>query len=121
MLRAGFTWENPLTHSRFILVETEVETQNMGWLLEAHCVPNVMADITEHIHLSWTETFTIISGEAHFKLDGVQRTAATGEAFVVEPGQLHVHPWNAGNMELVYRQSSRFAHPSPHAVQDVLN
>ncbi len=30
MIRAGFTVENPLTHARTIVLESDVETQGMG-------------------------------------------------------------------------------------------
>jgi hypothetical protein len=39
---------------------------------------------------------------------------------VVLPGQLHIHPWNAGDTEMVYRQINKFEQPSHDAVQDVL-
>jgi hypothetical protein len=38
----------------------------------------------------------------------------------VLPGELHIHPWNAGDSEMVYRQTNRFERASPQAVQDVL-
>jgi len=74
----------------------------------------------EHLHLTWTETFEILKGTAKYKLDGNERIAKTGESFVVEPGHFHVHPWNATDEELVFRQRDRFEQPSPAAVQDIL-
>jgi mannose-6-phosphate isomerase-like protein (cupin superfamily) len=120
MIRAGFTIDSPLTKSHLIVLESDVETKGMGWLLEIHCVPNAISDIPEHIHLTWTETFEIISGSAHYSLDGVQKTIKAGEKFVVLPGHRHIHPWNAGNTEMVYRQRDNFEQPSSGAVQDVL-
>ena len=120
MIHAGFTIENPTTKSRTIVVESDAETKGMGWLLEVHCAPQTKSDIPEHLHLTWTESFEIISGSAHYKLNGIQKRAEAGEKFVVLPGELHIHPWNAGDAEMVYRQTNRFEQPSPEAVQDVL-
>jgi hypothetical protein len=120
MIHSGFIVESPITKSRTIILETEAETNGMGWLLEVHCVPHTQPDIMEHFHLTWTETFEIISGVAHYKLNGVQKTAQAGETIVMPPGQLQIHPWNAGETEMVYRQRNQFAQPDPQAVQDVL-
>ncbi len=120
MIRAGFTIENPLTHSRTVVLESDAETAGYGWLLEVTCAPGAGPDIVEHFHTSWTETFEIISGSAHYSLDGVKRTAKAGESFTVPPNQKHVHPWNAGDTPMVYRQRDVFAAPSAEAVQDTL-
>ncbi len=120
MICAGFMIENPLTHSRTTVMESDEGTDGTGWLLEVHCVPHAQHDVPEHVHLTWTETFEILSGSAHYSLDGIQSTLAAGENFVVLPGHPHVHPWNAGDTELVYRQRNRFKQPSPEAIQDVL-
>lgn len=120
MIRAGFTIENPMTKSRTVVVESDAETNGMGWLLEVHCASKTQSDVPEHLHLTWTESFEIISGSAYYKLNGIQKTAMEGEKFVVLPGQLHIHPWNAGDTEMVYRQSNKFEQPSSEAVQDVL-
>lgn len=120
MIYAGFVIENPITQSRTIVVESDAETKGMGWLLEVHCVPNADPDIAEHWHATWTEHFEIIQGTAYYKLDGVQKTAQAGESFVVLPRQQHIHPWNAGKQELIYRQKNNFGQAEPAAVQDVL-
>ena len=120
MIRAGFVIENPMTKSRTMVVESDRETEGMGWLLEVTCIPNARADIAEHVHLTWTETFEILKGTAHYSVDGTQRMAQAGDTFTVLPGQLHVHPWNAGDSELVYRQRDEFGRSTPEAVQDVL-
>ncbi|CAN5775809.1 hypothetical protein BH24BAC1_BH24BAC1_06500 [soil metagenome] len=36
------------------------------------------------------------------------------------PRQFHLHPWNAGDSELIYRQKNDFGQPDPQAVQEVL-
>lgn len=120
MIRAGFTIENPTTKSQTIVLESDLETQGAGWLIEVRCPPGAGPDIAEHYHVDWTETFEIITGTAHYKLNGVQKLAQAGEKIVMPPGQLQIHPWNAGEGELVYRQQDVFAKPNPQAVQDVL-
>lgn len=120
MIRAGFTFEHPTTKTRTVVLESDAETNGMGWLLEVTRYSKTGSDLGEHLHLTWTESFEIIEGTAKYKLDGNERTAKAGESFVVEPGHFHVHPWNANDDELVYRQRDRFAEPSPAAVQDIL-
>jgi hypothetical protein len=120
MIHAGFVIENPLTNSRTLVLESDVETAGKGWLLEVTCAPGAGPDIVEHFHITWTETFEIVSGTAHYSLDGVQKTAQAGESFTVQPSQKHVHPWNAGKAPMVYRQRDVFATPSAEAVQDTL-
>jgi hypothetical protein len=120
MITAGFTIHSPITESHTTILKTDTETDGMGWLLEVRCAPGQKSDIAEHYHLDWVETFEIISGTASYKLDGVQKTAEAGETFVVQARQLHIHPWCAGDEEMVYRQSNRFGQRNPAAVQDVL-
>ena len=45
--------------------------------------------ITEHIHPRQKERFTILTGEAHFTLNGEQRIARAGETIVVPAGVPH--------------------------------
>jgi quercetin dioxygenase-like cupin family protein len=120
MIRAGFTFEHPTTKTKTVVLESDAETNGMGWLLEVTRYSKLGSDLGEHLHQTWTETFEIIKGTAKYKLDGIEKTADAGESFVVEPGHFHVHPWNATDAELVYRQRDRFAHPNPAAVQDIL-
>ena len=68
MIRAGFTFNNPLTESRWLVVESDAETDGMGWTWEVRCLPGASPDILEHRHLIWIETFKIISVAAHYKV-----------------------------------------------------
>jgi hypothetical protein len=120
MICSGFTIRNPITQSVTRVLETDLETKGMGWLLEVRCVANMPSDIVEHLHMDWTETFEILSGTAHYKLNGEQKLAKAGETIVMPAGQKQIHPWNAGEDEMVYRQRNQFAKSSPEAVQDVL-
>ncbi|MBI5825596.1 MAG: cupin domain-containing protein [Chloroflexi bacterium] len=120
MIRAGFTFEHPATRTKTVVLESDAETNGMGWLLEVTRYSKVGSDLGEHLHQTWTETFEIIKGTAKYKLDGVEKTAKAGESFVVEPNHFHVHPWNANDDELVYRQRNHFEKANPAAVQDIL-
>ena len=120
MIRAGFSFEHPRTKTRTVVLESDRETNGMGWLLEVTRYSRDGSDLGEHLHLTWTETFEIIKGTAKYKLNGVEGIAKAGESFIVKPGQFHVHPWNATEDELVYRQRDEFQQRSPAAVQDIL-
>jgi len=120
VIRAGFTFEHPTTKTRTVVLESDAETHGMGWLLEVIRYSEVGSDLGEHLHQTWTESFEIVKGTAKYKLDGVERIAKAGETFIVDPGHFHVHPWNATEGELVYRQRDHFDRPNPAAVQDIL-
>jgi hypothetical protein len=120
MIQAGFTFEHPLTKTKTVVLESAAETNGMGWLLEISRTSKRDRDIGEHLHQTWTETFEIISGSANYSIDGKEHTANAGESFAVEPGHFHIHPWNATDEKLVYRQRNRFAKPDPEAIQDIL-
>lgn len=120
MIRTGFVIENPITKSRTTVVESDAETSGMGWLLEVTCPPKAGPDIAEHVHMTWTETFEILKGTAYYSVEGIQGTAQAGDSFTVLPKQLHIHPWNAGDSEMVFRQRSDFGTAAPNAVPEVL-
>jgi hypothetical protein len=120
MIHAGFVIESPLTQPRTLVLESDAETNGMSWLLEITCLPGRGPDIAEHLHLSWTESFEIIQGAAHYTIDRVKKIAQAGETFVVKPGQFHQHPWTVGDAQLIYRQRSDFGRSDPGAVQEVL-
>jgi len=120
MIRAGFTFEHPITKTHTVVLEAAAETGGMGWLLEVTRYSASGSDLGEHLHQTWTETFEIIKGTAKYSLDGNERTVKAFESFMVEPGHFHIHPWNADEEELVYRQRSRFDRPNPAAIQDIL-
>ena len=92
MIRTGFTINNPITNSKTVVLESDLETNGMGWLLELSTEPGAKPDIAKHLHLDWTETFEILSGTAHYKHNGVQKIARAGEKFVVRPREHHIHP-----------------------------
>jgi quercetin dioxygenase-like cupin family protein len=120
MITSGFVIEDPKSRVRVTVLETEQETGGRGWLLEHHFPPRVQANVPKHLHLTWTETFEIISGNAFYVLGDEKKSAKSGDVIVLPPGVPHLHPWNAGETELVYRQRDDFGGVSPTAVQDVM-
>ncbi|MFZ4621711.1 MAG: cupin domain-containing protein [Bacteroidota bacterium] len=120
MITAGFVIEDPKSHVRVIVKETEAETNGMGWLLEHHFPPRAQANVPKHFHSTWTETFEIVSGNAFYVIGNDKKSAKSGDVIKMPPGIPHIHPWNAGQTELVYRQRDDFGAVSPNAVQDVM-
>ncbi len=55
--------------------------------------------ITEHIHPHQEERFIVTSGEAHFTVNGEERTAGAGETVVVPAGVRHSEG-NVGTVEI---------------------
>ena len=119
MIEPGFTRTNPITRSRFEILEAERNADGADFIVEWHCPADAGPSVPEHVNLSWEERFEILSGEAQYKLDGRVGTAHAGETVLMPPGRRHVHPWSAGDTELVYRQTARFEAPNAEAVSDV--
>ncbi len=119
-LKPGFSTVDPRTGTRMRLVEGNDEQDGMGWVLEVECPAGVASSIKAHLHTSWTETFEILHGSARFVLDGREGAIEKGESIVVPPGHTHVHPWNAGDGMMQYRQTNRFDRRDLDAVDDVL-
>ena len=120
MIRAGFETTDPRTQTRTVLVKAAEETGGRGWVLEAHCPEGAPAASPAHIHDTWVETFEILEGTAAYLLGGEQRTLRKGENVLMPAGVPHVHPWNTGTDEMVYRQTNDFGATTPEAVTEVL-
>jgi len=120
MIQAGFETTEPITKTKTVVVKGAEETEGKGWVIEVHCPPNARSSITEHLHLSWTETFEIVKGKARYKLNGEKKSAEAGETIVMPAGIRHIHPWNNGSEDMIYRQTNDFGGYYPNAVQDVL-
>jgi quercetin dioxygenase-like cupin family protein len=82
--------ENPRTGEQidFLDSDTDVLTMRSVWTRPGHRAP-------EHLHPSMEETFTVVSGQPEFRVDGRTFTAAPGDIVVVPPGVPHA-AWNAG-------------------------
>jgi mannose-6-phosphate isomerase-like protein (cupin superfamily) len=120
MITAGFETTEPRTGTRTRVVEAAAETDGMGWVIEVTCPEGAPASILEHVHLDWVETFDILEGSASYRLDGIEATAHKGDSILMPAGQPHVHPWNTGAGDMVYRQTNQFPRRSPEAVDEVL-
>lgn len=116
----GFETTNPWTGTRMILLKGNIELGGRGLMLEVHCKDGMPAGILEHLHITWTETFTILLGSARYKLGGEERTAGEGETVVMPPRVKHIHPWNDGIGPLVYTQKSDFGEVDLDAVYDIV-
>jgi len=120
MLRAGFETTDPRTQTRTVLVKAAEETGGRGWVLEVHCPEGAPPGSPAHVHPTWVETFEILQGTATYKLGGEQRTLKEGEHVLLPAGIPHVHPWNAGTGEMVYRQTNDFRATTPDTVTEVI-
>lgn len=57
-----------------------------------------------HMHETQTEHYTVISGQAIYQLNGVEKTAHVGETVVIPPRTPHINPWNNGTEPLHLRR-----------------
>lgn len=120
MIRAGFETTDPFTGTRSVLIEGAEETGGRGLVMDVHCPEGARAHILEHIHLTWTETFDILQGEARYVLGGEEHSAKAGDTILMPAGVKHIHPWNTGTGEMIYRQTNDFGRACPEALQDVM-
>lgn len=119
MIGPGFETIDPRTLTRFVVIEGAVETGGRGFTVEYHCPVGAAPAILEHVHTTWTERFEIVAGEAAMRQGGEELTARTGETLETPPGVPHIHPWNIGDVPLVYRQVTDFHGVDAEAVDDV--
>lgn len=120
MIQSGFETTDPVTLTRMVVIEGAEETGGRGWVIEVHCPEGARPGISEHLHLTWAETFEVLQGEATYSLAGEKKLIREGESVTLPPGVPHVHPWNTGPGDLVYRQTTDFNETHPTAVDDVL-
>jgi len=120
MIEAGFETTDLASGTRIVLVEGTQETESRGWVREVHCPEGAGPWILEHVHATWTETFEIVRGSATYRLGGTERRIEAGQSVVMPPNVKHIHPWNTGKGEMVYRQISDFGDVDPTALDDVI-
>lgn len=120
MITAGFMTVEPRTGTTTRVIEAAAERDGMGWVLEVECPPGAAPHILEHVHGSWTEEFEVLAGTARYKLNGQEASAAAGDSILMPPGEPHIHPWNAGDETMIYRQTNEFERRNSQAVTDVL-
>ena len=97
MSRAGDVIENPATGER-VVVRVGTENSGGGLLVTEGYVKPGGAVVGEHVHPDIEETFTVVSGELGFRIDGHESVAGPGERLQVPAGVAHDW-WNAGQEE----------------------
>src|SRR6478672_4337761 len=120
MISPGFETTDPFTKTRTVVMKGAREMAGRGWVIEVHCPEGAAPAVTAHVHRTWTETFEILQGSAACRLGDKELKLAAGESIVMPPNVVHVHPWNVGSGEMVYRQTNDFGASTPEAVDDVL-
>jgi quercetin dioxygenase-like cupin family protein len=120
MIRAGFETTDPRTQIRTVLVKGAEETGGRGWVLEVHCPKGAPSTNPAHVHKTWVETFEILEGTSAYLLGGVPGTLKKGDHILMPAGIPHLHPWNTGADEMVYRQTNDFGAATPDAVTEIL-
>jgi quercetin dioxygenase-like cupin family protein len=88
---------NPATGER--ITYTAIAEDNDGALVRFNWASSPGGVITEHIHPRQEERFTIVSGQAHFTLNGEVHIAGAGETVVVPAGVRHSEG-NHGSVEI---------------------
>jgi mannose-6-phosphate isomerase-like protein (cupin superfamily) len=119
VIRSGFETADPITQTRIVVVKAAEETSGRGWVTEVHCAQGG-APFPPHVHQTWTETFEILEGTAICRLGTQEHRLARGESIVMPPRVPHIHPWNAGSGEMVFRHNNDFGATTPEAVTDVI-
>lgn len=119
-ITSGFEIHDVLSGTRTVLVKGADEMSGRGWVIESHCPEGASATIKPHLHMTWTETFEILQGAATCRVGNEERSLAAGDTVVVPPRTPHVHPWNSGRGEMIFRQTNDFGGVTPDAVHDVL-
>jgi quercetin dioxygenase-like cupin family protein len=97
MSRAGDVIENPVTGERAVVRLGTEESGGSRLVADLYVRPGG-AVVTEHVHPSIEEWFTVVSGRVGFRLDGQESIAEPGERLYVAPGVAHDW-WNAGEEE----------------------
>jgi len=106
MAHPGQVIENPCTGERIVFLHTRRETAGEFADFDHFLRPGPSA-FAEHVQLNQEERFEIVSGAAHYRLDGQERTAGPSEVVVIPPGAYHVNCWTEGPAELHLRHSFR--------------
>lgn len=120
MISPGFETTDPVTATRTVVLQGARETAGRGWVIEVHCPEGAAAAVMAHLHRRWTETFQILQGSAACRLGAEEVRLAAGQRIVMPPNVTHVHPWNVGSGEMIYRQTNDFGATTPEAVDEML-
>jgi mannose-6-phosphate isomerase-like protein (cupin superfamily) len=102
------TWfDNAQMGQRTRLVTLPFETGGRSFVREYVNRPQMgKFAIPEHFHPTWTETFEILRGHAHYRIGREEREAGPGERVILPPRISHLHPWSASDEELHVRHTA---------------
>jgi mannose-6-phosphate isomerase-like protein (cupin superfamily) len=120
VIQVGFELTDFRTGTHTRVIEGPDETDGRGWTTEITCPAGAAPYILEHLHAGWTETFHVLKGRAFYQVDGKKVELSAGESITTPPGHKHVHPWNAGDEVMVFRQVVDCGKRSPDALHDVI-
>ena len=104
---AGQVLKNPYTGERIIFEQTERDTGGSLVSFEHFMQTRTAPTFPEHVQLNHEEWFEILEGNAHYRLEGVERQAHAGETVIIPPGAIHINCWNKDPDELHMRHSFR--------------
>ena len=84
---AGRIIENPITKQRITFLKTARETSGELLRFEVRMAPGGF--IHKHMHPNQQERVEVVSGTLRFRIRGRERSLASGETLVVNPGEAH--------------------------------
>ena len=87
MAYAGRTIEDPITKQRITFLKTARDTCGELLRFEVRMAPGGL--IRRHMHPKQQERVEVVSGTLRFRIRGRERSLASGESLVVNPGEAH--------------------------------
>jgi quercetin dioxygenase-like cupin family protein len=120
MTLTGITLNNSRTGVVAHVLEAD-EVEGRSFTLE-YTVPAgaPQAFVDRHLHQHWTETFTVLSGEARYRLGRTEGGLSAGTSVTLPEGIAHLHPWNVGEAALHVRQTTTLLRPDPTAIRETV-
>jgi len=88
---------------RMVFIQSGDDTGGTALVFE-HFIDAGKGFSNPHLHATQTEQYTVISGQATYQINGVEKTATVGETVVIPPNTPHINPWNKGTEPLHLRR-----------------
>jgi quercetin dioxygenase-like cupin family protein len=105
MARIDDVFEYPVLKARAVVTRSAQDTRGDLTQLEVHLSPHQTLTL-EHAHPVQKERLTVLSGSVHIRVNGVERTAGSGQQIEIPPRAAHLC-WNAGDSEAVVQAEFR--------------